>query len=82
LNRQIDWFEQPDLSSSAHAQHFSAMSAQIHHRFPTAPLHFPPIIGNNSIDIDSLLILFRFGIDIDIDDTFKVGIDIECQQHF
>ena len=42
-----------------------------------------PIIGNESIDIEvsiSMPILFRLGIGID--DTFKVGINIEYRRYF
>ena len=43
------------------------------------------IIGNESIDIEvsiSMPILFRLCISIGIDDTFKVGIDIEYRRYF
>jgi hypothetical protein len=44
-----------------------------------------PIVVNESIDIEvsiSMPTLFLFGIGIGIDDTFKVGIDVEYRRHF
>ena len=64
------------------------MAAETQHSLrlerPCSP-SLQPIIGNESIDIEVLIsmpILFRLGIGIGIDDTFKVGIDIEYLRYF